>query len=71
MSLTLLSLAALAIVTAAGKVGVAISEQEFNAWWTTTLKLATVAGQLLALAGAWYGRWRKGDITWWGKRLDR
>lgn len=27
-----------------------------------------VLAGLYAVAAVWYGRWRKGDITWYGKR---
>jgi len=32
--------------------------------------VATVNTLILLVGGlvAWYGRWRKGDITWYGKR---
>lgn len=67
-SMTTSGIAVAAFLMLADHFGVQFADGELQAWLVTTGKLLSLLGALLALAVAWYGRWRKGDITIFGKR---
>lgn len=68
MSLTIVSLAVGIVLMVAQYAGVSLTEGELHDWLATSGKLLQVIGTLAALLGAWWGRVRRGDITWYGKR---
>ena len=68
MSLTILSLAFGALIALAQYVGVTFSHDELQAWFATTGKIVSTLTLLASQGAAWYGRVRRGDVTWLGKR---
>lgn len=68
MSLTILSLAAGAIIVVAQYVGTTFTQDELQAWFATTGKILSALALLGTQAAAWYGRVRRGDIDWLGRK---
>lgn len=61
MSLTILGLMAAGLATFARSRGIDADKEHFLAVFMTIAQLA-------GFVAAWYGRIRKGDLTWWGGR---
>ena len=61
MSITISSIILLIVLKILQWMGVKIGPDELNAFVQT-------GGTIILGIIAWYGRWRKGDVTWFGAR---
>lgn len=62
-SLTMIGLAVMILGFIFSKMGIPIAEGNLEITLTTLVQI--VGGVVI-----WYGRWRQGDVNWFGKKLE-